>query len=371
MGTAVCEATAGLDDPAPENVVDLATVGLPAHHELRVLAATLGEHVARVDFDAPVAPAAGLPSLRAAVAARLTGQGLATIPEQVMITAGEPHAFSLVAGTVFRRRGHALVENPTSPWILTALRPFPATLCGARPVTAGQDHLMRMVERRNPRLIHLMPTLGPRGQVLGDHLRSRLAWAVGDRDTVVIDDVTQASLTFEPAPPPLAAYGDAPNLVTVGSLGAVHWGGLSVGWLRATPALVDHLTRSTTHWRVPVLDQLLAERLLPIDEQLRRRRIGWLRECLDHATATLSAQLPDFGWQPPAGGLTIWLKPPAGARPGFAESLAPYGVAVLPGALFAPRRPSNHFGLVYARDAALVEEGVRRIAAAWRDQCRT
>jgi len=131
--------------------------------------------------------------------------------------------------------------------------------------------------------------------------------------------------------------------------------------------LIDHLSRSMARLPVSVLDQLLAERLLTVEDEVRNERIGWLRECLGHADATLARHLPGFTWQPPAGGLTIWLKPPADTRPGFAESLTWHGVAVRPGARFAPRTPSNCFSLAYARAPEVVEEGVRRIAAAWRD----
>ncbi|MFH9223563.1 hypothetical protein [Streptomyces lydicus] len=40
----------------------------------------------------------GLPDLRAAVAERFTRRGLATVPEQILVTSGAQHALTLVLG---------------------------------------------------------------------------------------------------------------------------------------------------------------------------------------------------------------------------------------------------------------------------------
>ena len=77
----------------------------------------------------------GLPPLRRAIANRFTERGLPTRPEQILVTNGAQHALDLSI-RAFLRRGHrALVEIPSYPVALDALRGAGARL-GSIPVGA-------------------------------------------------------------------------------------------------------------------------------------------------------------------------------------------------------------------------------------------
>nr|WP_198151204.1 pyridoxal phosphate-dependent aminotransferase [Kibdelosporangium sp. MJ126-NF4] len=347
------------------DVIDLATLGLPAHGLVRRLATQKRRQDAFGDaFDTAGAPPAGLPELREAVAAHLTSQGLSTTAGQVMITAGPGHTVALLAGRVARSRDRVVVEDPTSPQVLGALRASQMTLTAARPVTDGHDQLTRLLERRRVRLVHVMPTLGLRGQILNHEFRSRLAWAIADREALVIDDVSNAPLAFDTPPPPLAAYADASNMITIGSLATLHWGGMNVSWIRATPALINDLTSAVVGTAASLFEQLLACQLLAVEEEIRLERIAWLRQCLTHASAILSARLPEFSWRQPAGGVCLWLRPPTADF--ITDAVADHGVAVVPRSTVSPQSLPGDFGIVYARKPDAFEEGVRRLAVAWR-----
>ena len=64
----------------------------------------------------------GLPPLREAIAARFTARGLPTRPEQILVTNGAMHALDLSIRATLRRGQRALVEIPSYPAALDALR---------------------------------------------------------------------------------------------------------------------------------------------------------------------------------------------------------------------------------------------------------
>ncbi|MFE4722496.1 aminotransferase class I/II-fold pyridoxal phosphate-dependent enzyme, partial [Streptomyces sp. NPDC056728] len=64
----------------------------------------------------------GLPDLRAAIAERYTRRGLATLPEQILVTSGAQHALTLVLGLLSSPGDRVMVENPSYPNALEALR---------------------------------------------------------------------------------------------------------------------------------------------------------------------------------------------------------------------------------------------------------
>ncbi|GHF04777.1 GntR family transcriptional regulator [Amycolatopsis deserti] len=361
-------AVAALRNPAA--LVDLATAALPAHRRLREAVAELG--VADADtaaaLDTPGYHPAGLPALRAALAGRLTAQGLPTDAGQVLVTTGDQQALSLLAAHALPDREPAVVEAPTSPGILDVLHGLSVPVRGAPPVTDGGDDVPALVDRIRPGLVYLVPTLGPLGRILGPSDRKRLATALAGRDALVVDDVSQAGLAFEQAPPPLAAYADADNLVTVGSLSKLHWGGLRLGWIRGPASLVGALARAKARADLgtPVLDQVLATRLLGVEDEVRAERIAELRDRLTHATEALTVSLPEFRWTPPEGGLSLWLGLPSGTATSFSEVAARFGVAMVPGGVLSSRGlTDDHVRVVYARPPEVFDEGVRRLAAAW------
>src|SRR6185369_15863904 len=71
----------------------------------------------------------GVPDLRAAIADRFTARGLPTSPEQIMVTSGALGALSVVARAYLGPGDRVLMESPTYPNAIAALR-----RSGVRPV---------------------------------------------------------------------------------------------------------------------------------------------------------------------------------------------------------------------------------------------
>ena len=254
----------------------------------------------------------GLPVLRAALSERYTRRGLATEPEQIMVTIGAQHAIALLARTLLVRGDRALVESPSYPHAYEALK-----IAGARlvPVTVttgeGWDEsgLEQAIQRTSPSLGYLMPDFhNPTGESMSAALRERTLALAERHGTTLIADETMAELAIDDVEPvlPFAAYG---NAITIGSVGKTVWGGVRVGWIRAERNVIQRLVRarSAGDLGTPALEQLLVANLLDDFDSILAARRAQLKTGRDRMIALLADRIPE--WEVPrvAGGLTTWV----------------------------------------------------------------
>lgn len=314
----------------------------------------------------------GLPALRQAIAAYLSAGALPTTPEQVLVTCGAQQAVA-IAGAAFLRRGDAVVlENPT---YLGAIDIF--TSLGARliPAPVGRegvraDALREIASRTGPRLIYLMPTFqNPTGALMPERQRRAVARLARELSVPIVEDNTLADLSLTGAPPPpLAAFEPQAPILTVGSLSKLFWGGLRVGWIRASETLLSRVARRKIMADLggSLLSQLAAVRLLGKADEVREIRRREVRERFDGLTKLLARHLPEWSWAPPAGGLSLWVRLPRGNADEFAQVALRHGVSIVPGSLASPDgSDSDHLRLPFVLDRTAMEEGVQRLARAW------
>ena len=303
----------------------------------------------------------GMPELRAAIAGHLERAGLPTKAEQVLVTSGAQQAIALV-----------VLEDPTYPGAIDAFTSFGARLTGA-PFDSGglsTEALREAVARVSPRVVYLIPTChNPTGNVLGEAARRDTMRALEGSGAVVVDDMTLADLTLEPrVPPPLAAFTKDLTVLTVGSLSKLFWGGLRVGWVRGPEPLIARLSRLkvVSDLSGSLLSQAVAARVLARAADLVTLRRRQVRTRLEHATRMLAKHLPDWTWRRPAGGLSLWIRLPAGDASELATLALRRGVAIVPGSVNSPEgRWTDHVRLPFAGDPEKMEEGLSRVAAAW------
>jgi DNA-binding transcriptional MocR family regulator len=288
----------------------------------------------------------GLPALRAAIAAHLTERlGLPAGPAQVIVTTGGQQALDLLIRCEVRPGQPVAVEDPTFPGVLDALYRAGARVIGL-PAGAGldPDRLDHVVRTHRPAMAYLIPSYhNPTGLVMPAGYRRRVArLAAAYPDTLFVDDMTLAELALGdvPPPPPLAALAPGqPNLVSVGSLSKLYWGGLRTGWVRAGAGLIARLAaaKAAADLGSAAFPQAIAAALLTgqHDDILKWRR-EWLRARHDALAGALRADLPDWTWPEPEGGLTLWVRLPGPCdSSAFAQAALRHGVAVVPGRLLS------------------------------------
>lgn len=315
---------------------------------------------------------AGLPALRQEIARYLEGWGLPAAADEILVTTGGQQALALVAAEFMRPGEPALVESPTFPGALDALRAAGARLVS---VPVGDDGVApsavrQLLARTQARLVYLTPTFNnPTGAVVPAEQRLRLARLSGEFQVPLIEDHALADLSYgDQPPPPLGAYPVGGTIVTVGSLSKLFWGGLRVGWVRAPRHVITRLAQRKVVADIasPVLDQLAALRLLPRVEEVRARRRAELRARRDLLAEVLTELLPDWSWRLPDGGVCLWAKLPGGDSRDFARVALSHGVALVTGPQFAPGEAwVDYVRLPFTTATDHLQEGLRRMAGAW------
>jgi DNA-binding transcriptional MocR family regulator len=253
----------------------------------------------------------GAPSLRTAVAARYTARGVPTTPDQILVTTGAQQALALLTRLLVAPGDTVLTETPTYPGAIELFRDAGAVVRTAPVAGLDIDAFLAALRRHRPALAYCTPSFhNPTGGLVPAFERQRLARAAAEHRVPLIDDEVLVDLGFADQPVPVAAY--APDVITVGSLSKLVWGGLRVGWIRAGAGTVNTLARLRAMHDLGgnTLSQLAAAHLVTDIDALRRHRVGLLRERHDHLVAELRGRLPDWRFTPARGGQTLWVELP-------------------------------------------------------------
>jgi DNA-binding transcriptional MocR family regulator len=290
----------------------------------------------------------GLPALRAAIAGHLTDRlRLPSSAAQVVVTTGAQQALDLLIRSEVLPGQPVAVEDPTFPGALDALHRAGTRVIGV-PAMDGLDpeRLEHVVRTHRPALVYLVPSYhNPTGRLMPIEHRERIArLAAASPDTLFVDDMTLAELPLGAGPAwasralPLAAFGPGqPNIVSVGSLSKLYWGGLRTGWIRASEGLVARLAaaKAAADQGSAAFQQAITAALLRgSHDEIVKWRGEWLRCRYDALAGALRACLPEWTWPEPDGGLTLWIRLPGQADGGaFAQAALRHGVAVVPGRL--------------------------------------
>jgi DNA-binding transcriptional MocR family regulator len=181
----------------------------------------------------------------------------------------------------------------------------------------------------------------------------------------VIDE-TLAELALEGDPyPPYASFAGPEEVVSVGTLSKIAWGGLGVGWLRADPGLLSSLASAAARGRLaePVVDQLAACYLLDhIDELLAERRES-LRTQRDTLIQALARALPSWEVPVPAGGMVLWCRLPYAMSSAIAAAAPAFGLALAAGPRFGTGHTfDDRLRLPFTHSADVLERGVDLLA---------
>ncbi|GAB3941116.1 PLP-dependent aminotransferase family protein [Micromonospora vulcania] len=302
-------ASTGLWTPLDDReMIDLGVAALAAPPQLLGAARAATEDLPRYLGGAGYHPT-GIIELREAVADGYAARGLPTSADQIMVTSGTQHALDLVLRLALAPGGNVLVESPTYPNALAALagRRARITTHGLSVDGGGwePDLLLGSLRQTRPKLAYLIPEFqNPTGHLMPATLRERVvaaAHAVGT-DLIIDESFVDLPLDGTELPPPVAAYDRHSRVISIGGMSKPYWGGLRIGWVRASAPQVQRLAaaRVGVDMASPVLDQLVAVHLLADAAAIVADRRAQLAAQRDALLGALADRLPDWRVTVPA-----------------------------------------------------------------------
>ncbi|HCZ9098738.1 TPA: PLP-dependent aminotransferase family protein [Klebsiella michiganensis] len=306
------EAAAKQTDPLSVNLAVAALRAGPEIHQAYSQALKImPEHLSNTGYDQQ-----GLPLLREAIARRYSERGLPTRSDEVMIVNGALSGFALVLRLFTGPGDRVVVDAPTYPMALSAIQG-----ASCRPVSVALpqqgwdcDGLAATIAQTAPRLAWLMPDFhNPTGRCMDSATRQRVADIAAQTRTTLVADETMVDLWYDaPPPPPLAAFNPDAPVITIGSAGKSFWGGLRIGWIRASSRTIASLVqaRDSLDLGSPLLEQLACCWLLENENRLLPSRRAMLATRRDMCGALMAEYFPHWRFTPPEGGLSFWVELP-------------------------------------------------------------
>ncbi len=287
----------------------------------------------------------GDPLLRRLVAQRLTGRGLETAADDLLITSGSQQALTLVAAVLLEPGDRVLVEEPS---YLAALQCFGLAGAQAIPVPCDDggldpDALEALIAEHRPTLLYTVPTFhNPTGRTLSLERRLALAEVAQRTGVWIVEDDPYGELRYSgEALPAVASLPAAQGrTLAISTLSKIAAPGLRIGWVRAPRMLLRSLTiaKQAADLHSSTVDQAAAARWLADTDlaahiERLRAEYGARRDAL---LSGLAAALPPGSTHNhPDGGMFVWARLPDGWDAGaLLQRALDRDVAYVPGAPF-------------------------------------
>lgn len=313
----------------------------------------------------------GLPALREALARWFTDRGLPTEADQILVTSGALSGVAVIARALVAAGDRVVVETPSYPNAVSALRRSGARVTGAVVDRGGWDlpSVRDTLRGVRPRLAYLVPDFhNPTGALMPDEVRASIAAQLRVTGTVAVVDETIVELCLDDIamPAPFAAH--SADALTVGSSSKSFWGGLRVGWIRAPRSRVGELVaaRLTLDLGAPLLEQLALLHLLEHREEVLAVRREQLRIARDALADAVTSHLPDWRFTLPGGGQSLWCELPAPRSSALVAAVEQRGVLLAPGPAFAAEGGlETYLRIPFTAEPETLLLAVERIAEAW------
>lgn len=361
----------GRVDPA-DGMIDLQQASPPAWPGLAGLIADVASSastlVSRVGYDV-----LGRIELRESIARRYTERGIPTDPDQVLVTTGAQSAIHLIATVLIGRGDRVLVETPTYPHAVDALRRAGGRLVGI-PVTTDLgwdvDRAEQAFARTLPVMAYLMPDFqNPTARSMTAAERSAFLSAGERSGAVLVLDETTADLDIDRGPlPPGFEASEPGTVVRIGSLGKTVWGGLRLGWVRADGELIRRLVaaRPAHDLGTPELEQAIATRLLERFDDVVAQRSALLRAGRDAVVGALREHVPAWHIPDAHGGVSLWLELGAPLSSALVMQARSRGVLLTAGPRFSvDGGHDRHLRVPFTGSPDEMDRAARLLADAW------
>jgi GntR family transcriptional regulator / MocR family aminotransferase len=316
----------------------------------------------------------GYGPLRESIAHILASQGIQMLPENILITAGSQQALSLVSQLLLNPGDAILVESPTYSGALDLFHALGFKVVGIPVDSQGMqvEVLEKLLQQHHPKLIYTIPNFhNPTGTCLTTSRRRQLLVLADRYNVPIIEDDFVGDLRYEGhTQPALKALDPGGCVIYISTFSKMLMPGLRVGFIAADGPVYDSLVNfKRIH---DVATSALVQRALEAYVTVGRYQTHLRRSCQifrkrrDVMIASIQRYLPvDVRFDPPQGGLFIWLQLPRGIVSEDLLSLAwEEGVDFAPGNPFFPdgTQGSDWLRLNFvAQEPDQIEEGIKRL----------
>ena len=299
---------------------------------------------------------AGWPPFREAIAEYLrSAHGLSAGESDIRVVSGVQQGIDLAAKALLGPRDSVAVEGPT---YRGALAVFWSRGAETYPVPVGREGmdlfaLERIVKEKRPRLVYAIPRYQNPTTVCWSEGTMRGLLALASRhDFYVLEDDLLSDLSYGPRPEPtcLKAMDDEDRVIYVRGFSKVLMPGLRLGAVLAPRALRDRFeaAKRATDISTDGLTQRALD--LYLRRGLHRTQLDRLRAHYGQvyaAAVRAASELEPLGVQfdPPAGGLHLWLSlPPGVSGTALRAACLARSCAVVPEAVYSAARVDERAG---------------------------
>jgi DNA-binding transcriptional MocR family regulator len=336
-----------------------------------------------VDDDSPLryGGSPGYEGLRDMLAQRYTrDRGIPVTSDHFLLTNGGAGAIDHVAAAFLSPGDIVISEAPTFSGTLRTFRGYQTEVISVGMDGEGIDteHLQQLideVEARGQR-VKMIYTIAnfhnPTGISMSLARREELLRIAARHGALVLDDDAYGEFYYgEERPAALSALSGGHGVITIGTFSKIIATGLRVGWIHASPEILDRVTRMRFEMgNSPLLHRMLLEYAQDgrLDEHIEQMRALYSHK-LDVLCDSLREQCePYLSFTRPDGGYFLWVELHEGLDPAEVQATAiEEGVLFPAGYAFYPDRVDSgrHLRLAFtwAQEDEL-REGASRLARA-------
>jgi GntR family transcriptional regulator/MocR family aminotransferase len=306
----------------------------------------------------------------------LPKRGVFALKEEILVTVGTQQACYLLAEALFDESTRVGLEEPGHPH---ARNSFSLRKPRFVPIAVDEEGL---VVDAMPPVDYLFVTpshQSPTAVTLGLERRQWLLRKAELQDFVLIEDDYEAENLYEGPPmPALKSLDRGGRVIYIGSVSKSLSPALRLGYIVAPRALIEEL-RVLRHAMLRHPSAFLQHAYglflsLGHHESHARRENAAIRERMAAVAASLRAELPDFEFDIPQGGASVWVRAPAWVDAAELAAMARHhGVLIESGEVFYihPPYPCPFFRLRLSSIAtAQIPHGIAALALAVQELAR-